>query len=206
MTWKNTPGTADKGIFSAKPPRVSSEKRRKALVESVPIREHAPESFTGHWNKIFTLVFASYGKSRMNLSLPFIPRARHLLPFLASAVCVTRPWLRGVRAKWWEIEMNPNSDELLRKTSFCRTHDQLLARYQRAMELWATCRDDTWRMGLPGNELTGELFRLQTDFANAYAALHKHRRKCALCACVREGAQREATPAWSADSQHAQFE
>lgn len=135
----------------------------------------------------------------MDLSLGVIQMARHLLPFLRSAVCVTRAWLRGVCPR--EIEMNANSDDVLLPTSYCDAQDKLLAGYQTAMELWATCRDNAWRMGLRGRELSGELFRLQTEFANAYAALHKHRRECPRCSFIRTNACQEVQSATSCHTQ-----
>jgi hypothetical protein len=96
--------------------------------------------------------------------------------------------------------MNAAGGELLLKASFCSELDRLLARYQRAMEAWAKRRDGAWHMGLRGKELGGELLRLQGDFADSYAALHKHRCECPLCACAGKVAYREAREGLSAGS------
>lgn len=133
----------------------------------------------------------------MNLSLAFLQRARRLFACFTSAVGATQGWLRAMRWKCWQIQVSTNEDELLLKTSGCRAHDVLLARYQRAMELWARHRDAAWRMGLHGNEMADELFRLQTDFASAYVLLLKHRRECSLCSCIGRIRHMEGKQVWS---------
>ena len=77
--------------------------------------------------------------------------------------------------------MDTGSVEPLFRSSFCEQHDQLLARYQLALEAWARRREEAWHMGLRGKELNGELLRLQGEFARSYALLHKHSRECLLC-------------------------
>jgi len=77
--------------------------------------------------------------------------------------------------------MDAASVEPLFRSSFCEQHDQLLARYHLALETWGKRREEAWHMGLRGKELSGELLRLQTEFAKSYASLHKHSRECLLC-------------------------
>ena len=77
--------------------------------------------------------------------------------------------------------MDSGSVEPLFRSSFCEQHDQLLARYQLALETWGKRREEAWHLGLRGKELNGELLRLQSEFAKAYALLHKHSRECLLC-------------------------
>lgn len=81
--------------------------------------------------------------------------------------------------------MDEGSQAPLFHTSFCKLHDQLLARYQTALETWVKRRDEAWLLGLRGKELSGELFRLQGEFARSYALLHKHSRECPLCQWLR---------------------
>ena len=140
----------------------------------------------------------------MDLRLAFIQMARHLLLFGERCLCHANLASRRLpQVAFREIEMNANSDEVLLPTSDCDTQEKLLARYQTAMELWATCRDDAWHMALRGREFGSELFRLQTEFANAYAALHKHRRECPRCSFLRGSRCQELQ---SATSCHAQPE
>jgi hypothetical protein len=67
---------------------------------------------------------------------------------------------------------------------FCDRYEELLAESQRALQVWATRREQAWRMGLQGKQLGGELIRLQADFAKSYAELQKHKRRCVLCEFV----------------------
>lgn len=67
------------------------------------------------------------------------------------------------------------------KLSICGQHDRLQERYQKALEAWATLREESWHMGLRGKELNRELLRLQSEFARSYAQLHKHSRECLVC-------------------------
>jgi hypothetical protein len=87
-------------------------------------------------------------------------------------------------------------DESATKLAICGQHDLLQERYQKAMEAWATLREESWHLGLRGKELNGELLRLQGEFARSYAQLHKHSRECLMCqmgeklmshSCVRGG-------------------
>ena len=77
--------------------------------------------------------------------------------------------------------MDAGVDDSLFQVSACGQHDQLLARYQQALEAWAKLRETSWNLGLHGKELTGELLRLQAEFARAYTLLHQHTRECLLC-------------------------
>jgi hypothetical protein len=77
--------------------------------------------------------------------------------------------------------MDLGPDEPLRALSFCRQHDQLLSQYQTALEAWATLCEEGWHSGFRGEEFSGELMRLQSEFASSYARLHKHSRDCLLC-------------------------
>jgi hypothetical protein len=77
--------------------------------------------------------------------------------------------------------MDAGSVGPLFRSSFCEQHDQLLTRYQLALETWGKRREEAWHMGLRGKEPSGELLRLQSEFAKAYASLHKHSRECLLC-------------------------
>lgn len=99
--------------------------------------------------------------------------------------------------------MNANGDGLSLDAVFCQAHDKLMARYQQAMELWARRRHDARCMGLRGSELGVDLFCLQAEFASAYVALHKHRRECPVCSCVRNDVRHEATRACCTNSPHA---
>ena len=77
--------------------------------------------------------------------------------------------------------MDAGTVEPLFRSSFCEEHEQLLARYQLALETWGKRREEALQMGLRGKELNGELLRLQSEFAKSYALLHKHSRECLLC-------------------------
>jgi hypothetical protein len=77
--------------------------------------------------------------------------------------------------------MDAGSVEPLFSSSFCERHDQLLARYQSALETWGKRRQQGWHTGLHDNEFSGDLLRLQSEFAKSYALLHKHSRECLLC-------------------------
>lgn len=90
--------------------------------------------------------------------------------------------------------MDTEFDEPLLKASFCTEHDLLLARYQHALEAWAKRREEAWRMGLRGKERSGELMRLQGEFARSYAALHKHSRECSFCRIDKGLSSRDPEP------------
>jgi hypothetical protein len=77
--------------------------------------------------------------------------------------------------------MDAGTVEPLFRSSFCEEHEQLLARYQLALETWGKRREEALQMGLRDKELNGELLRLQSEFAKSYALLHKHSRECLLC-------------------------
>ena len=124
----------------------------------------------------------------MDLSLTFIRMARHLLPVVTSAICATRAWFRGMWPKWSarEGEMSTNSDEFVSVTSFCPVYSHLFSRYQTAMQCWAKRREVVSRTGPPGKGSGSALLRLETEFANAYVALHQHRCECSLCSSTRK--------------------
>jgi hypothetical protein len=81
------------------------------------------------------------------------------------------------------------------KMTFCDQYEKLLSLCQKALETWATRREQAWQMGLRGKELGGELIRLQANFAKSYAVLQQHTRECPLCELVGQARDRgAATP------------
>ena len=79
------------------------------------------------------------------------------------------------------METKNQTGMLKSKTTFCDQYEKLLSVCQKALESWATRREQAWHMGLRGKELGGELIRLQANFAKAYAVLQQHTHECPLC-------------------------
>jgi hypothetical protein len=77
-------------------------------------------------------------------------------------------------------------------SAFCDEYEQLLGRCQRALDGWATRREEVSQMGLSGKEIGAELVKLQAEFAKAYAILQRHTRDCPLCQFVAKIASHDA--------------
>jgi hypothetical protein len=77
--------------------------------------------------------------------------------------------------------MDAECKKRLTEVCLCAQGQQLRRRYQRSLESWAKVREQAWHLEPRGRAQSGEILRLQGEFASSYAALFRHTRECLVC-------------------------
>src|SRR6267154_5519850 len=83
------------------------------------------------------------------------------------------------------------NNQLSVETAVCREHQMLLAKCQRALEIWNEQRAEVCQFRFIAKKAGDELLRLQAKYAQAYTVLQNHERNCSLCQRASRMAGRE---------------
>lgn len=74
--------------------------------------------------------------------------------------------------------------ELFSNTAVCAEYERLLFLCEYALNAWRERREEVSDSGLRGEEVAGELLRLQASYARAYSHLERHEDHCDTCRFV----------------------